>query len=109
MFSPKKGCSIVMKRFISVLTLSFALAAGGCCNCPAPCCPAPQPTPDLISSVDLRQPPDLSQPKDMTYNSCTDRPCTKDGDCLPSFCRCSKPAGGKCSDALRCVYDPCAR
>lgn len=99
-----------MKRFIQVLTLSFALAAGGCCNCPAPCCPAPPPpTPDLISSVDLRQPPDLSQPRDMTYNSCTDRPCTKDGDCLPSFCRCSKPAGGKCSDALRCVYDPCAR
>lgn len=98
-----------MKRFISVLTLSFVVAAGGCCNCPAPCCPVPPPTPDMISLVDLLQPPDLAKPADMTYNGCTDRMCTKNSDCLPSFCRCSKPSGGICADTGRCVYDPCAR
>lgn len=102
-----------MKKYLLILAVvSLPLALAGCCkvNC---CCPPPVPdaasTPDLSSSADLSKPPDLASRPDMTYNPCTDRPCTMDSDCLPSYCRCSKPGGGKCSELGRCIYDPCAR
>lgn len=93
-----------MKRFFYALALSFAIISAGCCNCPPVCCPAAPSTPDLSSAVDMRQPPDLA-----VFNPCVDHPCMTNSDCLPSFCRCSKPEGGICSDARRCVYSPCIK
>lgn len=90
-----------MRFLFALLTATMLTVACKCPPCPSP--PDAAHPPDLVSVADLATPPDMAH-----HDPCVDTRCDADADCLPSYCRCSTPAGGTCSAGKRCVFPACA-